>query len=122
MQGRAHDRNRAIAITPPRPGRTPLAVDSDLPAASAGTLPSGPTRKRDVAAAKQHRDDRNVARLSEKEYLRACRAGNEQATCGELRQLARECDLLACRLDPILSGSELVQRQRIAERSPHRAN
>jgi hypothetical protein len=31
------DRVRGIAITPPRPGRTPLAVDSDRRAASAGT-------------------------------------------------------------------------------------
>jgi hypothetical protein len=42
---------RGIAITPPRPGRTPLAVDSDRPAASGGALPSGRKRARGITAA-----------------------------------------------------------------------
>src|ERR1019366_7521619 len=36
----------ALRSPPTRPGRTPLAVDSDRPAASAGTLPSGRMRAR----------------------------------------------------------------------------
>ena len=48
---------RGIAITPPRPGRTPLAVDSDRRAAPAGALPSGRTRKRAAAGRRRDPDD-----------------------------------------------------------------
>ena len=42
----------ALRSPPTRPGRTPLAVDSDRPAASAGTLPSG--RKHASAVGQSH--------------------------------------------------------------------
>jgi hypothetical protein len=51
----------ALRSPPTRPGRTPLAVDSDRPAASAGTLPSGRYRNSDAARFEPDRDDRIVA-------------------------------------------------------------
>ena len=67
----ADECGRGIAITPPRPGRTPLAVDSDRPAASAGTLPSGRQHKRRTT----RRDQDPDARFSEKRSSEGCCGG-----------------------------------------------
>jgi hypothetical protein len=52
----------ALRSPPTRPGRSPLAVDSDHPAASAGTLPSGRTGKHANVPLGPDRDERYVAK------------------------------------------------------------
>src|ERR1019366_52281 len=95
LLGLADDRNRGKGITPTDAGARVLAVDSDRPAASAGTLPSGRKRSRASAPDTADRHDCLVA------------IGVVQSVSTQMvKALARE--------PPCAAGSRLLQQRNVA--------